>query len=304
VGTRTRLGPGIPDFATLGASEANDLLDPPRLQTGARARILRESPHETLWRVPLPGTPDEQGRLLEPPTDVSPGWLWVRVFRGRNGALLEARCTHPRSTSVAARWWNLACHLEASGVGGPRLVALVERGNALAAAQSCLVVRELEGFAPLGTWLAAAHTPQTRRRGLASAGRLLARLLRSGAWLPELALDDLWIEARAEEAAREGDCDALDPATFVGRLRTLQSTREALRAGGLRVRRLPAVACVRFARGRVFHRISSARARDFLDRLASEARARQLASERELLRVCLRAVGREAHWIQAGASGR
>jgi hypothetical protein len=254
----------------LGASEVADLLAPTRLATGARATVLHEERGHAIWRVPLPGTPDESGRMREPPRGAGTGWLWVQQFRGRPAALAWARCTAPRSTSLAARQWNLICHLEAAGVGVPQLVALVERGSPVAAGESCLITRELEGFERLSTWLDRPHSAEQLAAGVESVRHFLARLTRSRVWLDRLELDDVWIRSRADDAVANSDCAALD----LERLQATQAVRSQLRSEGLAIRRLSAVACGMFALGRIASRESDAAERAFAAKLERALAAR------------------------------
>lgn len=248
-----RLAPDVPDLAALGAREPADLLrDPPRVETAARIEPLGA------WlRVPLPGTPDRSGRQHERPRGAGTGYVWFKRFAA-GAAAWRARLTHPRSTSLAAREWNLACHLQAAGVTTPQLVALIEAPGVVTADASVLVVRELEGFVALREWLASERHDGLRARGLESLALALAAALRCGAWLPRTSAENLMIQVRDSD-----DCVALQ-------ITNLGSEQALLRERGLVRARLPSIAFTELADGRI-RRSVSARARStWLASLQSE----------------------------------
>jgi len=178
-----RLAPDVPDLAALGARGIEDFFGGCKsLATGARASEPVRRSARTSVRVPLPGTPDASGRRLELPRGAGTGWLTVHTWSSGPLELVRERLRAPHSSSPAARRWNLACHLLASGVGAPRPLALLERTSG-AHVESVLVELELEGLAPLPRWLAATPPGLERARGLRALALGLAALLRSGAWL-------------------------------------------------------------------------------------------------------------------------
>jgi hypothetical protein len=192
-----RLAPEVPDLSALGARGFDDFLEGCRaLATGARAGAPERRGARTSVRVPLPGTPDASGRRLELPRGAGTGWLAVHSWSSGPLELVRARLRAPHSSSPAARRWNLACHLLASGVGAPRPLALLERA-AGARVESVLVEVELEGLEPLPRWLARTPAGLERTRGLRALGLGLAALVRSGAWLPECAAEDVALGAAA-----------------------------------------------------------------------------------------------------------
>jgi len=296
VSDRVLLSPDVSSLADLGAAAPDDLFEPALLVTGGRALCLHEEPARRTFRVPLPGTPDAQGNLPERPRAAGTGWLRIDVFRGQAWESVRLRWTRPRSSSVAARHWNLACHLLAAGVAVPRPVALIEHGRGLVP-HSCLVTRELEGWVPLGEWLVRSNGG-ARKPGLTSVGACLARLFHSRAWFPRLALDDLLLEDRptTEGAeARDDDCAALT----LERMRAQQASRADLTARGLRLARLPSVALGRMSGGRLVGRIAPRRRLQLLERLCNEAQQRASLTDSERRRVWVPALALEGAGVRA-----
>lgn len=254
-----RLAPGVPGLESLGSTDARDWLgDGSALETGDRIQVVSETAAEIVARIPLPGTPDAEGVQRETPRGAGTGWLVLRVFRGGGAALLRARLTQPRSTSLAARRWNLICHLQASGLGAPQLVAMGEAGSS----ESFVLERELEGFLPLPALIAADLPPARRRLILRSLGLSLAGLFRAGAWLPELRPEHIVVQPDEAGGTPDGSahCAALE-------IENLQVEARTLRTLQLKRRRLPGVALAEFPRGRVLPTISRRRRRRLLDSL-------------------------------------
>lgn len=229
---RVVLSPEVPELGALGAAGADDFLDGgARLTTGARSECLDRRPGYALLRVPLPGTPDAQGRRLELPRGAGTGWLRVHVFERGPLSRWGARWGAPVSSSPAARRWNLLCHLRAQGVGAPRPLALLESSRGLRQLSVC-VEAELEGFETLPRWLARARGA-ARGRGLRALGLALAALDRSGVRLAQARGAGVWVSEDLE--AGQDDCAAL----AIARLR---EEHGHWRARGLTRARLPAVA--------------------------------------------------------------
>ncbi len=248
-----RLAPDVPDLAALGARDAEELLeDPPRIETAARIERVGSA-----LRVPLPGTPDRNGRQHERPRGAGTGYLFLHRYSGAVAAL-RARVTHPRSSSVAARHWNLICHLQASGVTTPQLAALVERPSAVASSESVLLTRELEGFTALRKWLESERDPAARARGLESLSLALEAVLRCGAWLPRTTLDNLLLQTRDGD-----DCAALQ-------ITNLGTEQAILRERGLVRARRPSIAFTQFAGGRLFEKLSKTRRERWLAALRAQ----------------------------------
>lgn len=275
---KLRLAPGVVDLASLGDAPAEAWLRADAGDLNARATAASPDPAragrrgEQHLRLPLPGTPGADGRRLEPPRGSGTGWLHLHRYAAGGARALAARLTAPRSSSLAARHWNLICHLRAQGVGAPELVLLGEAaggpghsGHSARSGQwgSFLVTRELAGFTPLSELLAdsVSEVLRGRRRALIlrSVGLALRGLFRSGAWLPELGLAEILVQV-----TESTDTDACG-------LRELESLREdgrTLRALGLRRRRLPAVAFTGFRRGRLLTAIGPRRRARLLASLA------------------------------------
>lgn len=268
----SKLAPGVDSFDALGAHSAEDFFaDPPRIQTAERAR--REA---SAVLLPLPGTPDESGRQFERPRGSGTGWLRLERYPAGGLEGLRARCTHPRSSSRAARTWNLICHLQAHGIAAPQLVGFAERGSSPFGAESWLLTRELEEFEPFARWLADERDDSRRRRGLDSLALSVSQLFRCGAWLPRTTLAGLRIHSHGE------DCAALA-------IENLRRERSLLSERGLVRSRRPAVAFTEFERGRVLARISPRRRDEWLAALAREAKDVTTVRERE--RFAARIVG-------------
>lgn len=266
---RVRLAPGVPDLAALGARSVDGLFVAGGLEGEPQAEDLGTVRGATLRRVPLPGTPGPGGRRIGRPRGAGTGWIWVERFEHASlTESLRARLGHPRSTSLAARGWNLLCHLRAQGVPTPEPLAVGELGGEPFARRSVLVVRELERAAPLPSWWSEAGA--TERRAAARAlGELLARVARAGVVLPELALADLLLaQPRTPPGA---GCGSPLP--------------------GLRSRRLPELALARVRGGRL-GRLRERAGLGELERLGREALASSTVRPRELLAVWYRARGR------------
>lgn len=177
-------------MSALGVAAADELLEPAAL-AGPQAST-QERPDGDLVRYPRPGS-------------MGLGRLSLRRWRRVSPrSLMQARFTCPRSTSLAERVWNIACHLRSHGVGTPDLVAVGARGGGLFCSRSFLVTRELEGYETLRRWLAEDLGPLARRRGAVALGHTLARLLRSGAVLPALDDASVHLSIEADEGHGEG----------------------------------------------------------------------------------------------------
>jgi hypothetical protein len=243
--------PGL-ELSALGIASSGELFAP-TASLSPRLEVLEESERRTRVRFPLPGTPDARGNLTGEPGPLDTGFLWLTVHRGGLGELLRARCTHPRSASLAEREWNLFCHLRAHGVGTPEPLLVGARGAGFVAGHSFLLVRAPEDAFPLPRWLRTDGLGAERERGLEALGRALARLLRSGVALPHLRAEDVWLTPSGS-----GECE----------------THEQ---GGLRKNKLPGVTVVAVRAGRMRasgRRLPPALEASLAGLLSSEERAR------------------------------
>jgi len=257
------LASGVPSLAALGSGSAASWLgDGAGLATGDRLEVLSRGPVETVARLPLPGTPDVRGVQRERPRGAGTGMLVWHVWRGGATELLRARLTRPRSASLAARRWNLICHLAAHGVGVPELVALGE-GRA---GESFLIERELAGYEPLAVLMAVEREPAERARVVQAVGHALAALFRAGAWLPRLAPEGVLVQRGSECAAHE--------------LAERAADESLARSLGGRLRRLPGVAFPELGRARIVPALGARRHERTLRALAPAFGP----AERELVR--------------------
>ncbi|MFT7679560.1 MAG: hypothetical protein ACI8QC_003564 [Planctomycetota bacterium] len=159
-------------------------------------------------RLPLPGTRVEGQATRGRPRGAGTGWLeLVRFADSGLGSLLRARFTHPRSTSLAEREWNLLCHLRGAGISTQEPMAVAWAGTAPLRQRSALVVRALDGFKPAPEVLRALPVSDGRRQALRAMGLFLGRLLRSGVELPALCAEHLQIST-AELTKAESSADA------------------------------------------------------------------------------------------------
>ena len=199
------LDPRIEALEALGVEELERLLDPER-SPGPRAEALEPVGGRTRMRFPLPGTPlYEGGPITESPRGVGTGWVLLeRWIRPALGPSLRARLTHPRSLSLAERSWNLLCHLRAGGVGTPEPLAVGSIKRGLLARDSFLITREFENYLSLPEYLAVARGAE-RQRGIKAVALTLAKIIRCGVYLPQLAPEKLMVSA--PKAPGETLCD-------------------------------------------------------------------------------------------------
>ena len=278
---RSKLAPGVPDWAALGASRPEDLLAGDGLETAAVAHEVSRGKDSSLFRLPLPGTPD-QGLPPARPRGAGTGFMYLRRYPSvRLGHALRTRLTAPCSDSAALRDWNLLCHLRSAGIVTPEPLAWCARGGSFFAQQSALVTRALTGTRPVLEWLEAEEDPARRRLGVTALGLALARLFTARVELPRLSLDHLHLstarsQSRPDSAA--GDCGA-------EQLLGMQSdASDAPFAAKLSWRRLPDVVLMNVSEGRMVKRTRERYVRQTLERLGAEAGNRPL---RERLRVAV-----------------
>jgi len=288
--TIVTLAPSVAGIAALGAASGEELLGTcggasagsagasarPALEQ--RAREVRRDAESVLLRVSLPGTPDARGHLTGAPRGAGTGFVYLRRYRAASARRrLEARFTRPRSESLAEREWNLLCHLRAAGVTTPEPLAVGGERRALFSARSFLVTRELDGMLRAERWFAGEPDARARRLALRAIGLCLRRVVRSGAFLPRLSTEHVFLDA--SEPAAHAECDR--PAEVGG-----------LGAGtgaALRWRRLPEVAIASVRGGRLFDAPPLARWSRLFERAAGDAALLELLSPRERLRLFLAA---------------
>lgn len=264
-----KFAPDVAGLEALGASTLDDLFaDPPRTVTSERARRVGAS-----WIVPLPGTPDDDGIQHEKPRGAGTGLLYVRRFEAGGMAGIRARFTQPRSASLAARRWNVMCHLQARGLATPQLVALAERGSSPLGRESVLVTRELEGFVSLRSFFATVTGSGERRRALHALDLALVQLERAGVSLPGTTLDNLLVQRDDE------DCVAL-------KIVNLQSEQSLLKERRLARSRLPGIAFTSFHDARFVRPQGPTERHALVVQLANAAGA--LVSRRERLEMLVR----------------
>jgi hypothetical protein len=234
-------------------------------------RILLAAEIESLADL---GAGGADALLALPPGVRTIGGVTVYRFRASALDLLKARVTEPRSSSLAARAWNLACHLRAHGVATPAPLALVEFGPAGGARDSVLAVRAPEHAEPLATWLARERRPRARRRGLRALGLALAALLRSETSLPQLGASSILVVPEEPEPGDDGGCAA-------ARIAGLRSRPAAVRK--LRLARAPVFVFCDLVGGRIARRASPARRARWLRRLGERAPPELAPRERALV---------------------
>jgi hypothetical protein len=216
--TMIRLWPGVPDIEALGASRFEDLMGGGGLLGEQRAEVVHRTRRHTVLRVPLPGTPDREGRVHEAPRGAGTGWVYLTRYT--SGPLLEradARLSSPRSTSFAARDWNLICHLREHGVGTPEPLAMGEVVRPLFSGHSFLMTRALDSMQQLPEWLERNPGADQRRRAALALGLTLARLVASRVHLPRLEAEHLYLSAASSDQSpvEDGACAARQIAALV-----------------------------------------------------------------------------------------
>lgn len=303
-----RLAPGVPGIESLGARSFEDFFRPigsggpvgpggPIESSGAsgfeRAKIIRSESGLEVVRYPLPGTPDENGRFrgLQIATGgAGTGWLLLRRFtRAAWSEWWSARFTHPRSTSLAEREWNLLCHLRAHGVGAPEPLAVGRGEGAVFAQRSFLVMRELDGMLSLREWSRAQLDERMQARIARSLGIAIARLSRSGVVLPRADADTIFAGSPRHPQGGDPDCVARQIAGLTP-LAGVEPPRER-REGELTWGRLPEIAFTDMKEGRMTRESDR---REHVELLVRLARELPDIGDRIALRVARHALGREA----------
>lgn len=248
--TELRLWPGVPDLAALGASSFDDLMGRAggRLETEDRGTVVHRTARHLVLRLPLPGTPDAQGRVHERPRGAGTGWVYLtRYVGGRVSERLDARLSAPRSTSFAARDWNLICHLRGAGVGTPEPLAMGEVVRPVFSRTSFLMTRALDDMQPLPEWLVKHTGTDERRHAALALGLFLGRLVGSRVHLP-------WLEAAHLYLSAAGSADSPhveDDACAARKIAALVRGPEPELIPGAVFRELPGVALGSVRSGRI-----------------------------------------------------
>lgn len=282
------LGSGVPDLRALGAERLEHLSGDARgLEGFEQAELVARERGSELWRYPLPGTPGADGRLNARPRGAGTGWLFLRRYRRCSWReFWRARFTHPRSLSLAAREWNLICHLRAAGVGTPEPLAVGSLGGAPLARRSFIVTRELEGLLPLSEWWSETP-PEERRAGVKALGLCLARLFASGTHLPRLSARHVYLSPGPMGAGPVG-AGPPEPGSGCDESRAPLSAR----APALALRRLPEVALTGLLDGRILAALPLQARLALLARLQRETAGLQGLGRLDRLGVFQRALGR------------
>ena len=201
-----RLAPDVPDLQGLGADCFEDLMGwSEGLVGGPRAELLEEGRGWKLWRAPLPGTPDADGKVTERPRGAGTGWIQIKRFEGGGiGSAMRARLGQPRSSSFAGREWNLLCRLREVGVPTPEPLAIGEVSAALFSPASVLVTRELDDVQPMEAWLAERPDGRSRARLSRALGVFFRRLFAAG--VGPLSLSPSSIVVGTDDPSAASDC--------------------------------------------------------------------------------------------------
>lgn len=201
-----RLAPDLVDLASLGADCFEDLMGwTEGLVGAARAELVAEGEGWKLWRIPLPGTPDESGLVTEAPKGSGTGWIRVKRYEGGGlSDVMRARLKQPRSSSFAVREWNLLCQLRERGVPTQEPLAVGEVSAALFSPSSVLVTRELESVLPMDKWLKERADERSRARLSRALGVFYRRVFAAGVGPIELSPSALAVGL--EDPTGEADC--------------------------------------------------------------------------------------------------
>jgi len=273
--------PGVPDLAALGARQVEDLLGTgDALEEEERAEVVAQEEGRVVLRYPLPGTVTRVGERGRRPRGAGTGFVYLTRWTG--GSLSErmsARLTPPRSSSFAAREWNLICHLREHGVGTAEPLAMGEERASVFARRSFLVTRELESMQRLPDYLAREHGAEPRRHLAHALGLFVARLRDARVELPGLELRQLFvsISGSGESCAVQQLSEALGADTPVS---------------GLRRSRLPQIALTSVRGGRVREAVQPEAAAEWLRRWVDQLEPAWEVSPLELARVAHHALTR------------
>lgn len=275
----------MPGIESLGARTFDDFFRAPGESGFERAALVARGPGLDSVCYPLPGTPDASGRFRGRPLGVGTGSVRLRRFTHASlREIARTRFTHPRSTSVAEREWNLLCHLRAFGVGTEEPLAVGRGAGSVFAQRSFLATRELEDVRALDVCAVEEKDPQARAVIARALGLALERVFRSNTWLPELAVQTI-VEIKSPHAAGAGEpCVARQIAVLKNPI-----ARDEPPVRGLRWGRLPEIAFLDVHGGRIVFEITLAQRVHVLAALAQSAPP---IESRNALRIARYALGR------------
>jgi hypothetical protein len=263
------LAPGIPSPESLGARAFDDFFRTPGAPAFERAKLVRARDGFEEIRYPLPGTPkasDESGVPGGRPLGAGTGFLILRRFtRSTLRERWRARFTHPRSTSLAEREWNLMCRAREHGGGRPEPLAVGRGAGVIFAERSILVVRELDDVLSLRQWRDASLDPRLGKHVRDALVLALERLWSAGVWLPTLNADNIWVGPPRNPDGGDPDCVAR-------RIVEVQQGRtdpiDSRTSGALKWGHLPEIVFTEFHGGSMTARIPARRRNHLLAELA------------------------------------
>jgi Lipopolysaccharide kinase (Kdo/WaaP) family len=277
------LAPGVSSLESLGARSFDDFFRPPGASGFERAKLVRSRDGFEEIRYPLPGTPlgasertDSRERAIVLGGSMesggvggaSSGFAILRRFtRASVRERWRTRFTHPRSTSLAEREWNLMCRAREHGISTPEPLAVGRGEGTVFAERSFLILRELDDMLSLKQWADASLDPRLRvhiRDALVSA---LEKLWSAGVWLPNVNADNIFVGSPRNPDGGDPDCVA----RRIVELRTGRAEPiEQPSVGALKWGDLPEVALTDFSGGSMPARISTRRRNTLLQELGRE----------------------------------
>lgn len=280
---RIRLARGVPGIESLGARSFDDFFRAAGAPGFERAKAIAAQEGLEVLRYPLPGTPEQRnvlvglddphekgaiGRLSSRPMGAGTGFVILRRYtRASLRERWRSRFTHPRSTSLAEREWNLMCRAREHGVATPEPLAVGRGEGAVFAERSFLVVRELDDMLSLRQWADASLDPRLREHIRDALVLALERLWSAGVWLPNVKADNILVGSPRNPDGGDPNCVARKIVELqAGRLEPIES----LAAGALRWGDLPEVAFTEFRGGSMPARISSRRRNTLLRAFSRE----------------------------------
>jgi hypothetical protein len=265
------LAPGIPSLESLGAHAFDDFFRTPGAPGFERAKLIRSRDGIEEIRYPLPGTPkapDESAGPRGRPMGAGTGFLILRRFtRSTLRERWRARFTHPRSTSLAEREWNLMCRAREQGVATPEPLAVGRGDGAIFAERSFLVVRELDDVLSLRQWSEASLDSRLGQRVRDSLVLALERLWSAGLWLPTLNADNILVGPPRNPDGGDPDCVAR---RIVEMQTGTKDPVDSATIGALKWGVLPEIVFTEFRGGSMTAQVSTRRRNKLLHELGRE----------------------------------